>query len=132
MRTTSPVQLVGVCLFNMTYKEQLKDQRWLDFRNKAFKFYEGCGCVGCGDYSNKEKHEIHHIRYIKGRMAWEYEMKDVIPLCRGCHELYHKTTEKLTKLVEDHCLMFPMDFIKVVDLFEIEINKLKQRTNGEF
>lgn len=114
----------------MNYKDQLKDKRWFEFRQKAFKHYEGCGCVGCGDYSNEGLHEIHHIRYISGLMAWEYDFKDVVPLCRGCHQYYHDTKNRLENLITNNSLFNPMDFIKIVDLFEIELIKFKKSIGG--
>lgn len=109
----------------MNYSEQLKTEQWKIFRNKVFNHYKGCGCIGCGDYSNEGKHEIHHLRYIKGRKAWEYDMKDVVPLCRGCHDLYHKTRERLENLLTENTILYPMDFIVIVDMFEKELNKFK-------
>lgn len=116
----------------MTYKEQLKTKEWQLFRVRVFNHYRDCGCLGCGDYSNEGKHEVHHLRYINGRKAWQYEMKDVVPLCRGCHELYHQTKIRLENIITEHTVLFPMDFIKIVDLFEKELETFKTKTHGKF
>lgn len=111
----------------MDYKDQLKDQRWFDFKKKAYEHYRQCGCIGCGDYSNDGTHEIHHLKYIKGRMAWEYELSDVAPLCRGCHQAYHDNRKRLDDLLCDFNLLYPMDFKEIINLFEKELNKFKNR-----
>ena len=110
----------------MTYKEQLKDQRWFDFRKKVFEHYRGCGCVGCGDYSNEGLHNIHHLLYKKGAMAWEYDLNEVVPLCNSCHEQFHETQQRLNKLIQHRLLLNPMDFMRIVDLFEKQLNDFKK------
>lgn len=68
------------------YNEQLKDERWKKLRYDVFSRY-GKECVLCG---KKTKLQVHHLKYIKGRKAWEYDVSDLIPLCKDCHEKVHK------------------------------------------
>lgn len=32
---------------------------------------------------------VHHLRYDKSVMPWEYDDKDLITLCEECHEIVH-------------------------------------------
>lgn len=70
----------------MTYAEQLKHPKWqkrrLEILDRA-KFR----CESCED-SETTLH-VHHKRYRKGAMAWEYSDQELIALCEDCHESEH-------------------------------------------
>ena len=67
------------------YKDQLEDPNWLAFRNFVFKVRGGkCEICGC-----KKNLQVHHPRYQKNCKAWEYSCKDVIVVCKDCHEKLH-------------------------------------------
>jgi hypothetical protein len=73
---------MGVCMSRMTYTEQLKHPKWqkrrLEILNRAnFK------CESCDD-AEKTLH-VHHKRYRKGAMAWEYDDSELTALCEDCH-----------------------------------------------
>lgn len=68
-----------------SYAEQLKDERWLAFREFVFKV-RGCRCERCG-YSKEL--QVHHIQYKNGRLAWEYTCNEVMVLCSLCHKNLH-------------------------------------------
>lgn len=70
----------------MTYEEQLKDQRWYYVRDRVLE-RDKWKCVECRRIYNLH---VHHTRYIKGRMAWEYHDSDLVTLCGWCHEEVHK------------------------------------------
>ena len=67
------------------YHEQLIDKRWLNKRKQVFKF-KGHKCSVCGSTINLQ---IHHLRYLKDKYAWEYKMKDLVVLCECCHKRKH-------------------------------------------
>lgn len=67
------------------YSEQLKDSRWLAFREKVFRV-RGRKCEHCGSTVYLQ---VHHPRYINGRKAWEYSTNEVVVLCRECHKKEH-------------------------------------------
>ena len=69
----------------LTYKEQLNDLRWLKKREQVFKL-KGRKCSVCGATHNLQ---IHHLRYLNGKYAWEYKMKDLVVLCDSCHKHKH-------------------------------------------
>lgn len=68
-----------------SYEEQLKDSKWLAFREKVFKV-KGRKCEKCGSILNLQ---IHHPKYKNNRMAWEYSINEVVVLCRKCHATEH-------------------------------------------
>jgi len=65
----------------LTYKDQLKDKRWIDLAKKIKKRDKVCQM--CGETKNLE---VHHTFYIHGLMPWEYDEMYLITLCRECHE----------------------------------------------
>lgn len=73
-----------------SYNNQLVDARW-----KAFRIFvltaRGCACERCGETKTLQ---IHHLKYIDGRAAWEYTCNEVIVLCKKCHEKEHNITNK--------------------------------------
>lgn len=73
----------------LSYKEQLKDPRWLAFREKVFKI-KGMKCEHCNSTFNLQ---IHHPKYKENKMAWEYSINEVVVLCRKCHVAEHNLEE---------------------------------------
>lgn len=69
----------------MDYKEQLKNQLWLNKKAEILK-RDNYRCTNCGSILNLQ---VHHKRYISGRMAWDYDNNDLITLCRNCHYSIH-------------------------------------------
>lgn len=67
------------------YEQLLKDERWKLFRLKVMS-ERGCSCEYCG---STETIQIHHTKYVKGRLPWEYEINDMRVLCRICHQRIH-------------------------------------------
>jgi len=65
----------------LPYDEQLKDKRWKAFRNFVFAV-RGQVCEKCG---SKENLQVHHPKYISGKLAWEYNCNEVMVLCSDCH-----------------------------------------------
>ena len=46
--------------------------------------------------------EVHHITYIQGRKAWEYQDYFLVTLCRDCHQKEHDNQNiyKYGKVIE--------------------------------
>lgn len=70
----------------MTYEEQLKDERWKYTRELIISRDLGI-CQQCMSSKNLN---VHHTKYIEGKMAWEYPHQMLITLCQKCHEEHHK------------------------------------------
>jgi hypothetical protein len=82
----------------LTYKEQLLHPNW---QRKRLEVLQAAGfeCSKCG---TKEKTlHVHHKRYIKGRLAWEYESDELACLCEDCHETEHDARELLDRLIAE-------------------------------
>lgn len=69
----------------MSYEQQLKTKQW-SIRRKQILDKKGYACEFCGE---RDGLQIHHLRYIPGRMAWQYKDEDLIVLCKKCHEKIH-------------------------------------------
>lgn len=67
------------------YHLQLQDKRWLKRREEIFAV-KGKVCSRCGATVNLH---VHHLRYLYGKMAWEYKDKDLVVLCDHCHKAAH-------------------------------------------
>jgi hypothetical protein len=33
--------------------------------------------------------QVHHKRYINGKLPWEYDNNDLVTVCKGCHSIVH-------------------------------------------
>lgn len=80
---------------SMTYQELLQREEWRQRRVEYIwalkarpgwtgtEICESCFGVYCSEY------HLHHRRYIKGRLPWEYDDDDLILLCSVCHGFVH-------------------------------------------
>lgn len=72
------------------YSELLRDPRWQKMRLKKLESAEWC-CQIC--YDSETMLSVHHKRYVKGRMPWEYPEHELVVLCQPCHESEHEEKE---------------------------------------
>lgn len=80
----------------MTYLEQLKHPLW---QQKRLRMLEA-GCWRCSLCSEAGTTlHVHHKRYVKGRMVWEYEDEELNVLCELCHGEEHELQELLSDLL---------------------------------
>ena len=80
----------------MTYKDQLRHPFWqrkrLEVLQRAHFMCERC-------YDEETTLNVHHKRYVKGRMAWEYELIELEAVCEECHRLEHEGPDLLSDVV---------------------------------
>lgn len=82
----------------MTYKEQLLHPSWQRKRLEMLDAAEWmCECCGGAETTL----HVHHKRYIKGRMAWEYEDDQLEVLCAVCHAEQHANRDVLDRLLSE-------------------------------
>jgi hypothetical protein len=81
----------GTDMAKMTYGEQLKHPNWQRKRLEALEAAE-FKCEACLD--GETTLHVHHKRYVKGRMAWEYEIGELAVLCEDCHSSAHEADEQ--------------------------------------
>ena len=75
----------------MTYPEQLQSKPWMRLKNRIM-WENNNRCQHCGD--SDARMEVHHVHYVKGRMAWEYPDVMMMCLCRYCHAGWHEEHKK--------------------------------------
>lgn len=81
---------------SMTYAEQLRHPNWQRVRLEVLESRDfSCECCGSKD---KTLH-VHHKQYIKGRMAWDYEIGNFEALCEDCHKETHDAKERLESVI---------------------------------
>lgn len=80
----------------LTYGEQLKHPNW---QRRRLEIMEAASfeCENCGDKDTTLN--VHHKRYVKGRMVWEYEPDELQCLCETCHRTEHEAREALDFLL---------------------------------
>ena len=73
------------------YKEQLNSNEW-KILSKRIKEKNNWECENC-QCSERQLH-VHHIKYIQGRKAWEYNDNLLMCLCDDCHSFMHELVGK--------------------------------------
>lgn len=67
------------------YISLLNTEKWKTFSN-VVKAYYGYRCFDCGSSANLQSH---HIVYHERRLPWEYELNEMVCLCKTCHKKRH-------------------------------------------
>ncbi len=67
------------------HAKELASPKWKKKREEVFERY-GKQCVECGSTKNIQ---VHHLIYRKGHNLWEYNVDELIPLCKKCHQKIH-------------------------------------------
>lgn len=67
------------------HEKELASPKWKKKREEVFERY-GKQCVECGSTKNIQ---VHHLIYRKGHHLWEYNVNELIPLCKKCHQKIH-------------------------------------------
>lgn len=113
----------------LNYQSQLNHPLWKEKRNYIVN-QRGNECERCG---SKEHLQVHHIKYLKGKLAWEYEDNLLECLCGICHMKEHdidKTKEKQEWLLDNSMNYIDMDeivktkFIICLNLNNEVVNKV--------
>jgi len=65
---------------------------WKTFRDEVIEL-DGYKCKDCGRTSNEVILQVHHKKYVKGKLPWEYPLQDCEALCKGCHSSRHGITK---------------------------------------
>jgi hypothetical protein len=69
----------------MKYIEQLKTPEWQAKRRKIIR-RDGGKCTQC---NTKKTLQVHHLKYINGKKAWEVPDEFLITLCEKHHKEIH-------------------------------------------
>lgn len=66
-----------------------RNEAWLRFREAVLQADEQA-CARCGrDEHDGAKLHVHHLRYLPGRLPWQYPLEMCETLCAGCHAAEH-------------------------------------------
>lgn len=84
-------------VITISYHEQLKTKEW-EQRRKEIIELAGNKCNRC---SGTEILQVHHKKYRKGKLAWEYPDEDLECLCRKCHKKHHEEEVEEKKKAEE-------------------------------
>lgn len=82
------------------YHDQLEMPQWKSYREFILAV-RGRKCEICG---NEKNLNIHHVKYINNRFAWEYLPSDVLVVCESCHRNIHNISIK--KLYSNELQMY--------------------------
>jgi hypothetical protein len=75
----------------ISWKEQYRHPQWQKKRLEALEKAEFiCQCC----FDSESTLHVHHKRYVKGRMLWEYELQELAVLCESCHEQEHANKDR--------------------------------------
>lgn len=80
----------------IAWKDQYKHPNWQRTRAESLKAADYT-CQRCGDKENQL--HVHHKRYVKGRMIWEYAIEELEVQCEPCHELSHAEKDAFQEFV---------------------------------
>lgn len=80
----------------LSYVEQLRHPNWQRKRLEVMGEAQ-FECENCGE--KEATLNVHHRRYVKGRMVWEYERPELVCLCERCHQEEHEHREILDMLI---------------------------------
>lgn len=74
--------------FRLTYNQQLRTSAWMRKKYEILS-RDNFVCSNCLADNLECKLNVHHIAYIKGRQAWEYNDYMLVTLCDNCHKEQH-------------------------------------------
>ena len=80
------LSLMDIQINIMSYKDKLKDPRWLEFRKRVYE-KDGYMCTICN--TKDRPLNAHHRFYENNKEPWEYNIGNLDTLCSWCHESIH-------------------------------------------
>ena len=91
--------LYGADMTRMSYRDQLLSPKWQKRRLEMLEAAKWA-CVCCG--AEEKTLHVHHKRYVKGRMAWDYSDQELAVLCDACHGEEHEARELLDRILTEN------------------------------
>jgi hypothetical protein len=81
---------------DLTYWQQLKHPKWQRRRLEILQ-RDDFMCAAC--LATEKTLHVHHKRYVKGRMLWEYPDDELVALCDDCHAVEHERINEFLGVV---------------------------------
>lgn len=70
-------------------KNQYRINRWIEFREELIEL-DGGACIRCGrKRADGAILQVHHKKYLFGKLPWEYPLELCETLCKKCHAEEH-------------------------------------------
>lgn len=76
----------------MRNTKEYKNKKWFNFRDIVFK-KKGKLCEICRRDSSTTVIQCHHEFYEAEKEIWDYDIKDITVVCKGCHAREHDILE---------------------------------------
>lgn len=99
----------------MTYKEQLESHHWQQ-KKLEILIRDNGRCVVC---STKDRViHVHHLAYLHGRLAWEYDNEMLVTLCTKHHKEAHDEMPKTLSLISFFALKHGLTYIEIQEALQ--------------
>lgn len=99
----------------LTRRQQLNHPLWLQ-KVEEIKTRDGHRCRICGD--NMRRLEIHHLCYLPGFLAWEYDNELMVTVCLLHHEQLTYDLPKVSGLIAFEALKGNIDLSYIIELLK--------------
>lgn len=86
----------------ISFADQYRHPEWQKKRLEALNIAE-FACQRC--YDKESQLHVHHKRYVKNRMVWEYSVNELEVLCEECHQDAHIEKD----IFQDFLARFPSE-----------------------
>lgn len=99
----------------LSWREQMNDQRWIE-KSEKIKQRDEYKCLVCN--SNEHYIEVHHLYYMPGMLAWEYDDESLVTICRKHHEQLTYDMPKVSGLIAFEVLRSNIDLTNLIELLK--------------
>ena len=99
----------------LSRSEQLYDRRWLA-TSERIKIRDNNKCLICG--SSDHFLEVHHLYYLPGFLAWDYDDEAMVTVCRLHHEQLTYDLPKVSGLIAFRALKMNIDLTNLLELLK--------------
>lgn len=85
----------------MKFSDQYKHPKWQQKRMEVFENVKSLHDVLCCQrcFDTEVQLQVHHKRYVKDKMIWEYPISELELLCSQCHEEAHEDKDELQNII---------------------------------
>lgn len=110
----------------MNFKKQIKSPKWQKRRLEILN-RDNFTCQSCG--STDETLHVHHIKYNKDKMYWEYPDDLLITLCEECHSTEHLCQTDFLKMEIENFKDMGFTYIEICGMLST-LRKIIEETKG--
>lgn len=111
----------------MNFKEQIKSPKWQKRRLEILN-RDNFTCQACG--ATDETLHVHHIKYIKNKMYWDYPDEMLITMCDDCHDTEHSCKDDFIQDILRDLNSCGFTYIEICGMVNYIFKKLILNSNG--